>query len=252
MMSRWVVVFLLLLVTSCAPDPRNQADADAVTRASQQAARDAEQNRAQSQTIFERGQALWESVKAPLIWAANFLIKWGGITVAVTLCYVMISTGRAISTAAEGVGEAVKIYAITRAELAANTIHMDENTRTFPMFRQALPEPISTGSFDLSKPYMVGLGNRRYVLVNPAIDSIQPLDLAHEADRQLIANMGLVQMVGAWAREARRAGDGEISAGVAAIQPVIVSANDQKNNLHVGQFVDVLREMMSAEKSEEK
>jgi hypothetical protein len=245
-----MVLFLMLVVTACVPDPRNQADADAKTRASEQAAADAEQARAQKQAEAAREQAKWDAIQAQWTATMNFLIRWVGITMAITLCYVIARMGRGVGIAVEGASEAFKIYAIQRAELTANLIYLDKETRTYPLLRQAMPfgllaEGSKPGEEKSGEAHLVALGQRRYVLANPD-GSVQPLDLAHEADRQKIAAAGAVQLAGVVAREARRTRDGESAAGVAAIQPVVVGANDKTQGLAVGQFVQMMREMTGA------
>lgn len=190
-----LVVFVLMIVSglvilaSCAPDPRNQADAYKTTVLADQAA--ADQAEARAARTLQDNQAASDraATEAARVAGWNRFILVASIAGCVGAAFLAIGC----SWAAIGAGRSVAMAAERKA--AVITIHLDESTRTFPLA-------------------MVYLGAGRFSLANPNTQNVLMLDTRQPGDRQAIRAAGAVMLAGAVAREARRSNQPE---GVAVI-----------------------------------
>jgi len=203
-----LLLFLFVMMTACAPDPRKEAEAYTTKIQADQAALDAQQNRTHIEGLYqfqiqqlamdEQDRKAWQ-VQWQL--AMNRAIWLGSLTIIICACFAIISVTRTTNKTIAGIGTAL----IRRADVAANLIKLDKITRQFPLFIQHVH-------------------GDKYVLHNPNVGSVVMLDTNKEPDRQLIATAGATQIAGVIAQEARQSTD---PAGVAIIQPPIVNVKDE-------------------------
>ena len=191
----WLVVMALMIgaglviLASCAPDPRNQADAYKTTVLADQAA--ADQAAARSVRTIEADQAAAEAAQT----AAARVAGWNRFILVASIAGCVVVSCLAIggSWAAIGGGRAMAKAAEVRAMVVS--YQLDELTRQYPAL-------------------MTYLGAGRFSLANPNTQSVLMLDTRQAADRESIRAAGAIQLAGAVAREARRSNQPE---GVAVI-----------------------------------
>jgi len=195
----------LILLTSCGADPRKEAQAYATRSEANQEAFDRQIAREQSNDLHQYEMDRKEAKAAAIDKAANAV--YGAIKIFGPLAVAVACLALAASfwTASRGIARA----AVTYAELRANLIHMDKDTRTYPMLRH--------------------VHGTRYALANPNTESVVMLDVHNESDRQLLASFGATQLNGAVAQEARLSQD---PAGLAMMNPAII--NYQEDGLYIG------------------
>jgi hypothetical protein len=208
-MKKYIPIFLFLIIalTACQPDPRKEADAYATRVQADQDALNQQQNREhaeQQHSIFlqeltvEQGHR--EATKQEWRKGLNTMIRWGFIFATFTVCLGLVAFGIAFSWSSVGVAKATAQGAM----LKANLIYMDKVTRTFPLLQH--------------------VHGTKFALHNPNTDGVRMLDIDHDPDRQLIANLGSVQVVGLVADAARTSND---PAGVAIIQPPTINVTQE-------------------------
>lgn len=209
------MIILMMLISACAPDPRKEAEAYATRIEAEQAALNAQQNRAHEQELhqFQLQQLAMDQENRKATqqqWqlAGNRAIWGGSITLIIVICFSVISVARTVSQTVEGVGAAF----VRRADVGANLIHLGPH-----------------GQFPLLIQHVHG---DKYALHNPNVGSVVMLDASNPADRQMIATSGATQIAGVIAQEARQSAD---PAGVAIIQPPIVDVQDE--SLTVGRNI---------------
>lgn len=201
-----IFLAVLLFLPACSPDPRKEADAYATRAKADSASAAAEQQRQHAEELhaiemekeqidLETKQATVENLRKGL----NMLIRISSYFVTAALCLLLIMTTRTLNNTVQGVGEAIVVTAMLRA----NLIPLDYKTRQYPLLRQ--------------------VHGTRWALSNPNDNSVMMLDIAQKADRQKIAAMGAVQLAGAIAVEARKSSD---PASVAMIEPIVIEAQD--------------------------
>lgn len=183
----------LAILAGCTIDPRNQADADRTRALTEQDVLDRTQARGLQ---LEQAQALANEKAA----AKVRLIRWASIAGSLALAGAILATAAGVSWAAIGSGRA----AVRLANVKANLIPLNEQTRQYPLFLQYL-------------------GGGRYTLANPNTGSLIELDTRRPEVKQLITAAGAVQLAGVLAREARRSAD---PGGVAIIQPPIITGGN--------------------------
>jgi len=192
-----LTLLLLLLLSSCAPDPRDVADANRTTVMAAQDAADRVQARAQADQIFQQTQTERQATDQSRTQALNRLYQWGGVALAVAVCMALIGIGGGISWAGISAGRA----AARMTEIRASLIPLEKS-----------------GQYPLIMNY---LGHGRFSLANPNTESVVMLDTRNRSDRQLIASSGAVELAGVLAEAARKSQD---PASVAMIQPAVIGA----------------------------
>lgn len=213
-MKRYLIllIFTGLLLSSCGPDPKREAEAYAIrveaqeSAANQQLAREhAEQMNAvavrEAQIEAEHKAAVAQEWRDGLNRGIRVMFFFGIVYACAFLFYGTRSTIVAFHTVSTGLAEA----AARRAMVRANLIYLDQKTRQFPMLLQYL-------------------GKGRYALANGNTDDVMMLDTRNAPDRQMIATSGLTQLAGAIAQEAAKSSD---PAGIAVMQPTMVTAKDE-------------------------
>ena len=200
-----LILLLVIGLAACAPDPRNQADANRTEALTAQDVADRTQARAvaESQATLDLAQA--QATSQARTQALTTLIYWAGIIGTIAACASLLAAGAGISWAAVGTGRSVARL----AEIRANLISLSAETRQYPLIMQYL-------------------GKGRYTLANPNTGSVAELDTRRAEDRQLISVSGAVQLAGVIAHEARRSAD---PAGVAIIRPVVITGGPNDENL---------------------
>jgi len=199
-------LFILILVTSCAPDPRKDAEAYATRVEADSQAATAAQAREQEADLHalemqkkELAQEIRVATAPELKRGLKMMLTVSFYFATAAVCYSLFMTARTVNTTVQGVGRALVI----RAELQANLIGLDYRTRQYPLLRQA--------------------HGTRFALSNPNDNSVTMLDVSNPADRQKIAALGAVQLAGAIAYEARKSSD---PGALAMIKPTVIDAAD--------------------------
>ena len=207
-----LIMALVWLVSGCAPDPRKEAKAFQIRSQAEQEAANSEAARAHQQelnAIETQNRQIEEQHREATAaeWRAglNTVIHYGLLTFAVVLCFVLVMVSRSFSNSFATVTEGVAKALVRRAEVRANLIRLDPETRQYPV-------------------YLERLGNGRYSAVNFNTSEVLLLDVRKEPDRQMIAAMGAVQYAGALAQEARQSND---PTGVAMINAPVIDAKSE-------------------------
>jgi hypothetical protein len=206
--SGWLMAggLMLILLTSCAPDPRKEAQAKAIVIQAEQSAADAEQLRAINarKEADEAKQAAWwrnvwdsglETAKS----AMNVFVNVISFALMVSVCIVLLGGGWTAKETMIGLGHA----AVMRAELNAQLIHMDENTRTFPAL------------FTISN-----VDGLRVLTVTATGQKLLMDSTANPADPRLIAALAQVSTAGVLANAASN--PKADAAGIAMINPTVI------------------------------
>ena len=190
----------VVLLTSCSPDPRREAQAFQIREQAEQDALNQARNRAHADELnliqVKQSQAIAQETIAA--WKRS--IKYTSIFGTISACIVLISLSISFSYSSFRFAQA----AARRADIQATLVQLDPTTRQFPLVLQHVH-------------------GTRYALHNPNVGSVLMLDENNPADRQLIATAGATQIAGVIAQEARQSID---PAGVAIIQPPIVDVRD--------------------------
>ena len=206
-MNKKLFVFSLavLILSACATDPRNAADAYQTRMEADQAAKDSQQARAQEQALNEiaiqdaqREQAIKDAGLAKAQEAYGWMVYWGGIALTLTIVSAVISVGVGASYAIVGSGRAAAQAAMVRA----NLVYLDKATGTFPQLIQYI-------------------GNGKYSLTDPTDHSTLMLDTRNEPDRVAIRGAIAVRHALVMASAASKSAD---PTGVAMVQPLVIDS----------------------------
>ncbi|MBI5933290.1 MAG: hypothetical protein HY867_06245 [Chloroflexi bacterium] len=199
-------MFVFMTLTSCAVDPRKEAQAEKTRLEAEQAALDAEQARA----IREReeadaamreqfNQAVMQSTLGAAKARANTVVNVLGLSLAVFVGVVVVGSSMAVKTTVDGLGQAL----VVKAQLQASLVQMDAKTHSFP-----------------ARLSVIG-GQQFLTMLNTG--QTFRLDVPMEANPQLVAALAQVATSGVLADAASR--DHRVdAAGVAMIQPTIIDA----------------------------
>lgn len=187
---------LVLVLTGCGVDPRDQADADRTRLLAEQEAANLAADRTQAEELAGLQLAEQEGTQAERVAGRSVFIRWFSIFGTVAACGAVLAAAVGFGWGAIGTGQAVARGAAVRAGL----IPLDEKTRQFPVL-------------------VSYVGHGRFTLANPNTGELIALDTRRNGDRDLIRASGAVQLAGAIAREAARSND---PAGVALVRPVIL------------------------------
>lgn len=206
-MNRIVLLVLLALVlVSCAPDPRERAEAGAITSEAHQRALNEEQARVQAAEEHEMqmqnkraAQATWQTFVNDVIVFSSYFVRF-------TLMLWLLSLGAGGVIAMKASVQAYAKYANRRAEVLAEIIKIDPTTHTYPVF-------------------MVDTGKNVKALMNPNDNSVTLFDVNNPADRakvQALANVLHAGQLGRHARMSHRPGE------VAQIEAVQIIESEAK------------------------
>lgn len=183
-MKSALLVMLALILVSCAPDPREQAEARAITSEANQRAADEAQARAIEAEEHEiemqnkrAAQATWQEFVNDAIVFSSYFVRF-------TLMLWLLSLGAGGVVMVKASVQAYAKYANRRAEVLAEIIKIDPNTHTYPVF-------------------MVDTGKNVKALMNPNDNSVTLFDVNNPADRAKVQAMANVLHAGQLARHAR-------------------------------------------------
>ena len=222
-MNKLLLLFALIFILSaCAPDPRNAADAQATLINSQQAAL----NDAQQRSILADQHAIqMQQAQAQLstqIAAHDRLIVWTSDAGAAALASFILACAAIIIMNLITASKAAKVYTMRRAEVKANLISLDPVTRQYPL--------------------LITFQKGIFFLANPNIGQVLQLDTHNKADRQAISACAQVQTAGILAAAASHSkGPQDIS----RILPTIIDAKE--SGLQVGEIYNNMVDMLNKE-----
>jgi hypothetical protein len=203
--GRWfiVVLFFLLVTTSCAPDSLKDAKAYKIRVQADQQVLDAEQTRAQQIELdaiavqdAKRAQIIKDAGVENAKQASASIAYWGGLALTLSVVMVVLSIGAGSSWAIVGSGKAIARAAIVKA----NLIYLDKATGQFPL----VLEYVGKGVYSLTDP------NAKFTLM---------LNSRNPADRMMIQASAAIRHVGVLSSAASRSQD---PAGMAMIPPLII------------------------------
>lgn len=178
-----LLTMMALAFGSCAPDPRQQAEADATRLEAESKAASKEQARQHEQETHDANmadrkasQAEWQTVRRNLIRVAG---TFGQISVALLILgvgvsgvWVMFATSKAYAK-----------YADIRADVLANQIQLNPVTFQYPLIEYK--------------------GKGLLTVTNPNDGSVTVMDTRNEADREKVKAAANVQYAGVLSRNAR-------------------------------------------------
>jgi hypothetical protein len=168
-----VMVGLLgLCLATCAPDPRNQADADATRLLAEQDAADQQQAREQAARVFSVELAEREQVSAQWVRSRQEFIRWSMLAATMALSLALLGGGYGLSLFFIGRSRT----AVTAAALRAQLIALDAATGQYPLINYE--------------------GHGMVSLTDPNTGMTLKLDTRNDADRQMIATSGAVRLSG--------------------------------------------------------
>jgi len=174
---------LTIILVSCAPDPRKQAEADATRMTAEAESLAAEQQRKHAQDLHEYEMQNRRAAQDERNAAIAGVIQFAGAMAKVTAAMLMLALGVSGVWAMLATTKAYSKYAHMRAETLAQLIPLDVRTRQYPLIKYE--------------------HNGIYSLTNPNDGSVVMLDSRNAPDRAKIQAMANVQFAGALAREAR-------------------------------------------------
>lgn len=178
------VLMLALVLVSCAPDPRKQAEANAINTDANERAANGELERAQA---AEEHEIKMQNQRAAQVAWQNFthdVITFGSYFVRFTMMMWFLSIGAAGPFLVKASVQAWSTYANRRAEVMAEIIKMDPTTHTYPVF-------------------LVDTGKNVKALMNPNDNSVTLFDVTNPADRAKVIAMANVLHTGTLAHHAR-------------------------------------------------
>lgn len=195
-LSLIVVWILSVMLISCAPDPRKEAQAFQIREQAEQDALNQAQNRVHAEQLHQVELQRQQAIAQENIAAWQRSIKYISVFGVISVCAMLLAL-----TVSFSYGSFRFTMAKARAaDVRANLILLDPVTRQFPLFIQHVH-------------------GAKYALHNPNTGSVIMLDVSNPADRQLIAAAGATQIAGAIAQEAAKSDD---PAGVSIIRPPII------------------------------
>lgn len=175
MSKAWIVGAVLLalaLLTSCAPDPRNQADAERTRIQAEQAAADQAQARAQQQAEWDLKQTAREQVLAEWVASTKEFIAWWMKAALVSSILVTLGLGVGTTIGVIGLGRGVA----KAAEFRATWVPLDVKTGNYPAIQYA--------------------GHGHFFVADLNTGQVLQLDTAVAADRQMVASAMKLRLAG--------------------------------------------------------
>jgi hypothetical protein len=199
----FLACLLALMLISCAPDPRKEAQATQIREQAEQDALNQAQRRAHDEQLHQIELQRQQAIAQESIAAWKRSIKYISVFGVIATCIMLLALAALFSYGSFR-------FAIARARLAdvrANLIYLDPATRQFPLF-------------------IHHVHGTKYAFHNPNTGSVLMLDEKNSVDRQLITAAGATQIAGAVAQEASKSND---PAGVSIIKPPIIEYSDIKH-----------------------
>lgn len=197
-MKKLFLIFVILLV-SCTPDPRNQADADVTRMQAEQIALDRAAERERQAQQFALEQAERQATSDHWIQAQQRFIAVSMAVANLAVALVISSSAVGLSLAAIGLGRSFANWAWVRSTL----IQMNPASGQFPLF-------------------VSRLGKGRYSLTDMNTGQVRMLDVRSEGDAQMVAAAMAGRMNTALAFYAAKAGPNAQGVAMVGTNPVIV------------------------------
>jgi hypothetical protein len=206
-----VIILVMLGLCGCAPDPRNTADANAITLKAQQDAFD--QQQAREKKIAEDALSLDQKKAQSQQWTEswNFYVRWTMVFLTIASAMLILSTSTGASWALIGIGRAASFAAALRAR----QISLDDKTGSFPAL-----------SYE---------GKGIVTLTDLNTGLTVRLDTRNEADRQMIAGAMALRLGGVVSRNARMAKENASGVAMVGTHPAVIGA--RVDGLKVGEYV---------------
>lgn len=214
-MKRIIYIFLLTIaLVSCAPSPKQQAEAYAIEEAARQDAANQELLRQQQEDrhIIEMQQAeedreTWNAVKETIRYYLNIFYQFLLIMLTASMCYILFYTSRITISTMKGFAAA----AVRKAEVTANLIYLDDKGQ-FP----ALLEYVGKGVYSLTD-----LNTRTTMMLNTN----------NEPDRRMVAGAIAIRHTAVLSANAAGAKKGNSEDAANVIRPpVILDQNGEAYN----------------------
>lgn len=200
-----ILLLLIIAAAACTPDPRDQAEATQIVMEAEQDAANQEQERQQAAETYALELEEKQATSAARIKAIQTVTKVASIVGSIGLSITLLAAAVGFGWAFVGSGKAAARF----AEVRANLLPLDKETRSFPAL-------------------LTYAGHGRYTITDPNSSATHYLDTRNEPDRQLISILGAVRLAGVVAQEARKSSD---PAGLAVYQPVVIPGEPYENNL---------------------
>ena len=175
-----LLALTILALTSCAPDPRKQAEADATRMQAESQAANEQQAREQDQQQFDYDMQNKRAAQKDFQAAVQHAIQFGGYVVMI----LMFGVGVAALWGMYSTTRAYHTFIQQRMEVLANQIPLDPKTHTYPLLT-------------------VRVGPNIVALVNPNTEATLLLDERRESDRAMIQAFANVTFAGELANKAR-------------------------------------------------
>ena len=193
-----VIILVMLGMSGCAPDPRNQADADATRLQAEQNSLDQAQARAQNQATYTLQQSEKEQISAQWVTSTNEFIAWWMRAALVAAIVVTISLAASVSISTVGTG----LAAAQAAQFRATWIPLDEKTGHYPAISYA--------------------GRGRFLITDINTGLTIEANTTNQADRQMVAAAMGVRLAGVVTRNVSRMETDPAGTALAGVNPVQV------------------------------
>jgi hypothetical protein len=178
-----LLALVVLLLTSCAPDPRKQAEADATRLEAESKAASEEQARQHAQEVHDADMADRKATQAEWQTTKQNLIRVVGAFAQITVALFLLGVGVSGVWMMFATSKAYAKYADIRAEVLANQIPLNPVTFQYPLIQYK--------------------GKGLITATNPNDGSVVVMDTRNEADRQKVKAAANVQFAGVLSRNAR-------------------------------------------------
>lgn len=183
-MKRLILLALVaILLTSCAPDPRKQAEADATRLEAESKAASDEQARQHAQEVHNADMADRKATQTEWQTTKQNLIRVVGAFAQITVALFILGVGVSGVWMMLATSKAYAKYADIRAEVLANQIPLNPVTFQYPLIQYK--------------------GKGLITVTNPNDGSVVEMDTRNEADREKVKSAANVQFAGVLSRNAR-------------------------------------------------
>ena len=197
-----LILLVIILAAGCAPDPRNQADADKTRLLAEQQAADQTQARKQAADLHTQALRDAEQTQAVRVAAKNRMIGGASVIGLITLAALAAASVFVyVTRLAPGLAAA----AVTAADLRARLIPLDKITRQYPLLQTQ--------------------HNGQPMLTNPNAGQVLELTAGHDPNPQQIAATGQTQTVGLIADAAARMHNSEALPLPRVVYDAVITGN---------------------------
>jgi hypothetical protein len=204
------------LLSSCAPNPRDQANADAIMERAEQDAANQRAAREQKQAEFDLKLSEDQATSAERVAGLNRFIAFLSYGASAAAFLTMLGAGEGLREALVGFGKAIATAAKNKAEI----VPMDPQTMAFPLI------PVYEGG-------------RKLAMHNPNDGSVIMFDLANPADQQKIAGLIAQNIAIGVANKARQHKTDPTGVAMVGTNPLLVGIRKQTGSetFEVGEII---------------